>query len=193
MALHMTGSAYTVRKKVLSLLGNVFHVFDSGGGLVLYTKQKAFRLKEDIRMYTGEDMQTEVMRIQARQIIDFSAAYDVVDSVTGETVGALKRKGLKSMIKDEWTIMAPDGRDIGLLQEDSMALALLRRFLTNLIPQNFTAEVDGQPVCEYQQNFNPFVRKIGINFLPAAEGRFDRRLGIAAAVLLCAIEGRQHD
>lgn len=191
MALHMAGSSYTVRRKVLSLLGHVFHVYDSEGGLVLYTKQKAFRLKEDIRMYTGEDMQTEVMRIQARQIIDFSAAYDVVDSVSGETVGALKRKGLKSILKDEWTIMSPDGRDIGILQEDSMALALLRRFVIGFVPQGFTATVAGQPVCEYRQNFNPFVRKIGINFLPAAEGRFDRRLGLAAAVLLCAIEGKQ--
>ncbi len=191
MALHMEGANYTVRKKVLSLLGHVFHVYDANGGLVFYTRQKAFRLKEDIRLYTGEDMQTEVMRIQARQIIDFSAAYDVVDSVTGDIVGALKRKGFKSMIKDEWTIMAPDGRDIGLLQEDNMLLALLRRFVTDLIPQGFSADVDGQPVCEYRQNFNPFVKKIAINFLPAAEGRFDRRLGLAAAILLCVIEGRQ--
>ena len=58
-------------------------------------KQKAFKLKEDIRLYTGEDMQTEVLSIQARQVLDFSAAYDVIDSATRMKVGALKRKGMR--------------------------------------------------------------------------------------------------
>ena len=66
---------------------------------------KAFKLKEDIRLYTSEDMQTEVLSIQARKIIDISSAYDVIDSLTGAKVGALKRKGLKSILKDEWIIM----------------------------------------------------------------------------------------
>jgi hypothetical protein len=191
MTAHMNGSTYTVRKKILTLLGHAFHVYDSKGDLVLYSRQKAFRLKEDIRMFTGEDMQTEVLRIQARSILDFSAAYDVVDTASNESVGALKRKGLKSLIKDEWIIMDENGRDIGLIQEDNMLLALVRRLLTNLIPQGFTASVDGQPVCEYRQNFNPFVRKIGVTVFPAADGRFDWRLGVAGAVLLCAIEGKQ--
>ena len=186
-----TGSTYTVRKKVFKIFGGAFHVYGPNGEVILYSKQKAFKLKEDIRMYTGEDMQTEVLCIQACSILDFSSAYDVVDATTGEKVGALKRKGLKSILKDEWIIMDAQGNDIGLIQEDSTVLALIRRFLTNLIPQGFSVTVNGQPIGKYTQNFNPFVKKITADFSGDPENVLDRRLGIAGAVLLCAIEGRQ--
>jgi hypothetical protein len=35
------------------------------------------------------------------------------------------------------------------------------------------------------------VKKIAIDFRHDTGGRLDRRLGLAAAVLMCAIEGRQ--
>ena len=187
-----SGSTFIIRKKVFKILGAAFHVYNESEQVVLFSNQKAFKLKEDIRMYTGEDMQTEVLSIQARQVLDFSAAYDVVDSIKGEKVGALKRKGLKSILRDAWIVMDNDDREIGQIEEDSMAMALVRRFLTNLIPQNFTATINGQEVCEYKQNFNPFVRKVTVNLKPAAEGTFDRRLALAAGVLLSAIEGRQN-
>jgi len=59
------------------------------------------------------------------------------------------------------------------------------------MPQKFHAEIDGQPAATYQQNFNPFVQKLVIDFTVDPQRRMDPRLGLAAAVLLCAIEGRQ--
>lgn len=182
---------YLVRRKILKLLGGAFHIYDPTGAVVFYSQLKAFKLKEDIRLYTGEDMQTEVLLIQARQILDIAATYDVIDPSSNEKVGALRRKGLKSILRDEWTFLDSSDREIGLLTEDSMALALVRRFLTNLIPQKYSAQIDGTPVCTFKQNFNPFVLKITVDFSPDFSGLLDKRLGIAAAVLLCAIEGRQ--
>lgn len=184
---------YLVRRKIFKLFGAAFHIYDPNGQVAFYSKQKAFKLKEDIRLYTGEDMQTEVLSIQARQVIDFSAAYDVTDPATGGKVGALKRKGMKSLLRDEWIILDAQDREIGFIREDSLALALIRRLLTNLIPQKYHGEMtDGEQVCVFQQNFNPFVLKIRLDFAMDRNGRLDRRLGIAAAVLLCAIEGRQN-
>src|SRR5687768_302768 len=74
---------YLVRKKVLKIFGAAFHVYDTAGNVVLYSKQKAFKFKEDIRLYTGEDMTVELLTIQARQVIDFGASYDVVDTPSG--------------------------------------------------------------------------------------------------------------
>lgn len=182
---------YVIRKKVLTVVGAKFHIFDPEGNVVGFSKQKAFKLKEDIRLYASEDMQDEVLSIQARAVIDFSAGYDVVDSATGQRVGGLRRKGLASMMRDTWVILDANEQEIGRLQEDSMAMALVRRFLTNLFPQKFTATVDGVPVCDYTQNFNPFVRKLTVRFTPEARGRLDRRLGMAAGILLMAIEGTQ--
>ena len=187
-----THQSYLVRRKILKLFGAAFHIYDPNGMLVFYSKMKAFKLKEDIRLYTGEDMLREVLRISARQIIDFSAAYDVIDSTTNTKVGALKRKGLKSILKDEWILMDAEDREIGFIKEDSMMLALIRRFLTNLIPQKYYGELAGQNVCIFKQNFNPFVMKINLDFSMDRQGLLDRRLGIAGAVLLCAIEGKQN-
>lgn len=183
---------YMIRRKVFRLFGAAFHVFDESGTVVLFSKLKAFKLKEDIRLYTGEDMQTELLVIKARNIIDLAATYDVVDARTGEKVGALRRKGLKSMIKDEWLILDPADAETGLIQEDNILLALLRRFLTGgWVPQSFEGRIGGQKVCKFRQNFNPFVQKLGLDFSMDAGRQLDRRLGLAAAVLLCAIEGRQ--
>jgi uncharacterized protein YxjI len=185
---------YVLRKKVFKLLGAAFHIYDPSGNVVMYSKQKAFKLREDIRVYTGEDMQAELLTIRARQIIDFGAAYDVVDSPSGSKVGALKRKGLKSMLRDEWVVMDAFDREIGLIQEDSTALALVRRFVdaaAMFLPQKYHVEIGGQPAATFQQNMNPFVKKLTIDFSADPQRRLDRRLGLAAAALLSAIEGRE--
>lgn len=182
---------YMIRKQVLRLFGGAFRIYDPDGQLAFFANMKAFKLKEDIRLYTGEDMRTEALVIKARQVLDISAAYDVFDGATGEKVGVLKRKGLKSIVKDEWIIMDPEDREIGIIREDSTLLALLRRFGTNLIPQAFHAEIGPTQVCTFKQNFNPFVLKLKVDFSQDRSRVLDRRLGLAAGVLLSAIEGRQ--
>ena len=182
---------YLVRRKVFKLFGGAFHIYDPSDEVAFYSQMKAFKLREDIRLYTGEDMTTEVLTIQARQILDFSSAYDVVDPTTKEKVGVLKRKGLKSLFKDEWIFMNAQDKEIGFIREDSVLLALVRRLLTTLVPQKYYGEISGRPVCTFKQNFNPFVMKIRLDFSQDKSNLLDRRLGIAAAVLLCAIEGRQ--
>jgi len=186
-----THPTYTVRRKIFKLLGAAFHIYDPQGNVAFYSKQKAFKLKEDIRVYTSEDMLTEVLTIKAKNIIDFSAAYDIFDPTTQTKVGVLKRKGMKSILKDEWIIMDANENQIGLIQEDSMMLALIRRFLADLVPQTFDGTINGQRVCHFKQNFNPFVTKITLDFSMDMDSLLDRRLGIAAAILLCAIEGKQ--
>jgi uncharacterized protein YxjI len=182
---------YLIRRKVFKVFGAAFHIYDPSGNVAFYSNQKAFKLKEDIRLYTGEDMNKEILSIHARQILDFSAAYDVIDSRTHTKVGAFKRKGLKSLIKDEWIIMDGDDREIGFIKEDSMLLALIRRSLSNLIPQKYYGELKGEQVCMFKQVFNPFIMKIQLDYSMDHHHLLDRRLGIAGAVLLCAIEGRQ--
>lgn len=185
---------YTVRRKVFKLFGAAFHIYDPAGGVVLYSKMKAFKLREDIRFYTGEDMRTEVLAIGARQVMDFSAAYDVVDSATGQRIGSFRRKGLKSLIRDEWAVFDAAEREVGTIVEDSTALALVRRFVdmaSMFLPQKYHLDLGGALACTFQQNFNPFVFKMTVDFSPDPSRRLDRRLGLAAAALLTAVEGKQ--
>lgn len=181
---------YLLKRQVFALAGK-FRVFDPSGRLLLFSEQKMFKLREDIRVYADEAKTQEVLAIKARQIIDFSAAFDVIDSTTGQKVGALRRKGLASMLRDEWEILDVNDTVRGRLFEDSMGLALLRRLLTNLVPQNYDLLFGETRVADYKQNFNPFTYELNIDFSMDTLGQLDRRIGIAAGILLAAIEGRQ--
>lgn len=185
------GSRYLIRKQFFKLFGGAFRIYDESGSLALFADMKAFKLREDIRLYPDENKLQEVLLISARNIIDFSASYDVFDPVHQEKVGMLRRRGFKSMIKDEWVIFDAAEREVGTIKEDNIILALLRRFATNLIPQRFHGYIGDDQVFQFQQHFNPIVAKINLDFSSDTNSLLDRRLGLAAAVLLCAIEGRQ--
>lgn len=182
---------YIIRKKVLSIVGAKFHIYNANQELVMFSQMKAFKLKEDIRLYSDESMSEELLTIAARSLIDFSATYDVKDARTGEHIGSLRRKGLKSILKDEWLILNASEIEIGRIMEESKILALLRRFLSELIPQKYNVQISGNTVSTFKQNFNPFVTKINVDFSMDPGQTLDRRLGLAASVLLCAIEGKQ--
>ncbi|MBX3095390.1 MAG: hypothetical protein KF812_00870 [Fimbriimonadaceae bacterium] len=182
---------YELKRQIMQLVGRNFRVYDSNAQLVLFCHQKGFKLKEDLRVYRDEAKTQEVMAIGARKIIDFSGAYDVTDSVTGEKIGVLRRMGMKSIIRDEWIVMDANEQVIGKVIEDNMVLALLRRF-ANLIPQNYDLLMnDGSRAVDFRGNWNPFAYRLVVDFADDPQGRMDRRLAFAMAFLLAAIEGRQ--
>ncbi len=182
-------SSFTIRRKVLKIFGASFHIFSPSGDVIGFCKQKAFKLREDIRIYTDESMGQELLTIKARQIIDFSGAYDIVDARESKKVGAARRKGFTSIIRDSWEILDENDRPVGKLQEDNLTLALLRRYLLNFIPQKFHLESNGRREAEMRVRFNPFIYKLDVSVAP--ESTLDRRLILGAAILLAAIEGRQ--
>ena len=189
-------TSYTIRRKILKIFGAAFHVFAPDGSVVFFSKMKAFKLREDVRLYASEEMTEELVTITARQIIDFAAAYDVVDARSGEKLGALKRRGLRSLVRDHWILMDRDDAEIGELYEESAGLAIVRRLLGELAsliaPQRYVIDVGGITVAHGRQNRNPFVYKVTLDFAADPEGRLDRRLGLAAGILLAAIEGKQN-
>ncbi len=187
--------SYVVRRKVFKLVGGAFHIYDPTGAVVAFSEQKAFKLKEDIAVYSDESKTAQLLSIQARSIIDFSMAYDVTDSVTGERIGALRRCGGRSLLRDEWKLLDDHGTEYATLIEDSMVLALLRRLLSNLIPQHydvlFSSPEGAAKVATLVQDFNPFVYRLTVDVSMDPERRLDRRMAIAAAILLAAVEGSQ--
>jgi hypothetical protein len=183
--------SYLLKRQVFALTGK-FRFYDPGENLVMFSEQKMFKLREDIRVYSDETKSQEVLSIKARQIIDFSAAYDVVDTAYNQKVGTLRRKGWSSMLRDEWQVLDADENQIGVLFEDSMGMALLRRFLLgSWLPQNYDITLGETRVADLKQNFNLFRYELNLDFTMDPSQKLDRRLGIAAGILLAAVEGRQ--
>jgi uncharacterized protein YxjI len=186
----MAGTQFTIRKKIISFLGQKFHIYKEDGTLLGFCKQKAFKLKEDIRIFTDETMSEERVVIKARSMMDISAAYEVTDSQSGQLLGVLQRRGMKSILRDEWTVFDENESEIGSLKEDSMALALVRRLLFNLIPQKFhLRDSAGTELAELRSNFNPFVSKLTVTVYPDCP--LKPFLVLSAGLLLVAIEGKQ--
>ena len=182
---------YLLKRQAIALTGK-FRFYDPLGNLVLFSEQRMFKLREDIRVYSDENKTQEVLSIKARQILDFSAAYDVVDTELNQKVGALRRKGLRSILRDEWQVLDASDNVKGLLFEDSVGLALLRRFLLGAwLPQNYDISFGDVRVADLQQNFNLFRYELNLDFSMDTNRLLDRRLGIAAGILLAAVEGRQ--
>ncbi len=176
--------SYVIRRQFFKVFGAGFHIYGDDDNLLAYCKQKAFKLKEDIRIFEDEEQSRPLLTIQARQAIDWSASYDIVDATTGSKVGAARRKGFTSLVRDSWEILDADDQPVDKLQEDSTGLALARRFLSNLIPQSFHL---GSGV-RFKQRFNPIVYRMHVDMNRA---EIDRRLVLGVAVLIAAIEGRQ--
>ena len=182
---------YLLKRQVLALTGK-FRLYNASGEMVMYSQQKMFKFKEDIRIYADESRSQELLYIQARQILDFAAAYDVIDSQSNIKVGVLRRKGFRSIVQDEWEVLDPAEQPIGVLREDSLTLGLLRRFLLgSLLPQNYDLLFGEGRVADYKQRFNLFRYELDLDFSMDTAQRLDRRLGIAAAILLATVEGRQ--
>jgi hypothetical protein len=190
MSTAITGTTFLIKKKFMKLLGSDFRIYDAQQNEILFAHLKAFKLKEDITLYTNETKTEGVINIKARSIIDFSAAYDFYDMKTGRKIGAAKRKGMTSIVRDQWILMGPDNDDqVGMIMEDSWVMALVRRFVTNLIPQKFTTTIGETEVAQYHNNFNPFLSKVSIHI--SQPEKYNPTFAIAMGVLLCAIEGKQ--
>jgi uncharacterized protein YxjI len=183
---------YLLKRQAIALTGK-FRFYDPAGRLVMFSEQKMFRLREDIRVFSDESKSQEVLSIKARQILDFSAAYDVIDTEMNQKVGVLRRRGLRSLLRDEWEVLDANDRIIGKLFEDSIGLALLRRFLLgSWLPQNYDILVDQTRVADLKQRFHLFRYELDLDFSMDISHLLDRRLGIAAGILLATIERKQN-
>lgn len=184
-----------VERQFLKLVGATVRTFDANRVLLCKAEQKAFKLKEDIPFFSDENKTQEIFRIKARSIIDIAATYDITDPA-GNRIGSLRRKGLSStFVRDEWLILNATEQEIGLIQEDSNILGLLRRyvdFVALFVPQKFSVTMGGQVVGNMEQNKNPFTVKLTCTLQPGATQQLGSILTYAIPSMLAIIEARQN-
>lgn len=188
-----TSDTYTLKRQVLALTGKI-RLYTPDERLCAYSEQAMFRLREDIRVYADEYKQSLLLTIQARQVIDFAASYDVSDPAFNRLLGTLRRRGFQSMLRDRWEILGPAGDPLAMVEEDTGCRAALRRFLLgSLLPQTYYIRLaDGTIAATFTQRFHLFRYEMELAFHLPPE-RFERRFGISAAILLAVIEGKQSD
>ncbi|BAT52794.1 hypothetical protein NOS3756_17350 [Nostoc sp. NIES-3756] len=92
-------------------------VVDAQDNLVFYVKQKLFKLKEAITIFADAERTRPLYYIKADRIIDFSARYDFSDS-NGGNIGAVKRRGLKSLWRARYDIFDGDTTTLNIQEKN---------------------------------------------------------------------------
>ena len=130
---------YLIREKFLKIFGNKFHIMDENGQLYGFCEQKRFRIKEDIRLYDDENKNNEWLVIKQRNLVD-AWGDSIFLILKRNLLGTVRRKFWKSILRTKWQVLDPDGNDIGMLLEDSMAQAIARRVFLGILPKKYTLQ-----------------------------------------------------
>jgi len=88
----------------IGTLANDFIATDASGKMVAYVRQKMFKLKEDIQIYSDESRTKINYSIKADKWLDFSAAYAFYDE-HNQGFGKIARKGWRSIWKAQYEII----------------------------------------------------------------------------------------
>ena len=88
----------------IGTFANDFTATDLSGRTIAYVRQKMFKLKEDIQIFSDENRTKVNYTIKADRWLDFSAAYSFYDS-DGSVLGKIARKGWRSLWKAKYEII----------------------------------------------------------------------------------------
>lgn len=103
--------------KVTSL-ANDFNVKDANGNSLAYVRQKMFKLKEAISVFSNENRSELLYKINADRIIDFNASYSFTNA-DEEIIGRIGRKGAKSILKAHYEIFNKDNKQEFVINEEN--------------------------------------------------------------------------
>lgn len=91
-------------------------VTDASGATVCFVRQKLFKLKEAVEIFTDETRREKMCDIRADRMIDFSARYTFYDR-GGKAFGAVRRKGIRSLWRARYEILDHETPEMAIHEE----------------------------------------------------------------------------
>jgi len=120
----------------ISTLSNDFVATDASEKTIAYVRQKMFKFKEDILIYSDESKSKVNYRIKADKWLDFSAAYSFFDENETE-FGKIVRKGWHSIWKAKYEIIDQSQRHQYTISEESVWTRVFDSLLGKVPVLNF--------------------------------------------------------
>jgi uncharacterized protein YxjI len=93
-------------------------VTEATGQLAMYVKMKILKLKEEVLVFSDKERTQKLFTIKADRVIDFSAKYNFSDAA-GTPLGAVKRRGMKSLWKSHYDIFESGEEAVMTIQEEN--------------------------------------------------------------------------
>ena len=185
----------------VSSLANDFSATDANGKTLAYVRQKMFKLKEAISVYSNEGRQEVLYKINADRWIDFNASYAFTRGESEELLGRVGRKGAKSLLKAHYEIFNVEGKEEFTINEenpwiklfDAMigqvpVLGIFSGYMFN--PKYVVKRADGTIVARLSKEASFFGRRFKLDKLADLnEGESERML--LALMMMSLLERRR--
>lgn len=189
----------TLRFKILAIAQQL-SVQDSRQQLMMYVKQKAFKLKEAITVYADKEQTRPLYQIAADRIIDFSARYNI-SAADGTGMGAIRQQGMKSLWRSRYEILRgedvvftareenPWSKFANSLFEGLPLIGALSGYVFH--PSYVIAASGGENVLRATKAPALLESVFTLDRLPAPVSAEDERLLVIAAVTMILLERRR--
>lgn len=146
--------------KLIALASQIY-IRDANGQLIGYVKQKLLKLKEDINVFADEQQTQHLYNIKADRIIDFSAKYNFTNA-HGQNIGAIKRRGMRSIFKAHYEIFEASGVQSLEIREENAWVKVIDAVVGELPiigmftgyffnPAYIVSRMDGTPLARLQK------------------------------------------
>lgn len=182
-----TQNHYRIKRPFWSFLERTFRVFSPDGQLYMLVRHPIFRLREEFVVHADEGRTRGLLRVKSRQMIAINFTFDVFDHDTGQLLGSIQKKGLKSLFRDKFIILSPEGAEIGHAEEQGHSI--LRRFIP-LMTSKHAVFIEGEQVAFIRQIFRFFIKEFDVTLQPT---KVDPRFVLAIALLALMAEARRED
>jgi uncharacterized protein YxjI len=167
------------------------------GPPIAFVRQKKLAVKEHIRFFADDSESQELFHIQAQTWLDTGGSrYDVVDAQDGK-IGVLHHVFGKSLLRSTWSVANAAGEEVAVARERSQVGAILRRVVDFVpdygglipIPYNFEILAGDRVIGGMDRKFQLRDRYV-LDLSGDTDKRIDRRLAIALAIALDALQNR---
>jgi len=117
-----------LRFKLFSLSKQIV-IRDGSGSQLMYVKQKMFRLKEKVEVFSDSSLRQKIFEINADRIIDFSANYSFT-AADGSDYGSIRRLGRRSLWSAYYEIIEDGQVDMTIREESPW-----KKFIESLLSE----------------------------------------------------------
>jgi hypothetical protein len=186
----------TLRFKILAVARQL-SVSGADGRLLMYAKQKAFKLRESITLFADEAQKRPLYHVEADRIIDFAASYTITEA-GGATLGAIRQLGMRSLWRSRYEI-ARAGQALFSVQEENPwtkvanglfesipILGVLSGYVFH--PRYLIAAPGVGPVVRVEKQAAFLESVFEVTRLPAAIPAADEQLLLVGAVVMVLLE-----
>ena len=180
----------------ISTITNDFRVHDAEGREQAFVRQKLFKLKEEVSVFSDESRSKLSFRIKADRWLDFSATYRFLDAQDNE-IGRIVRQGFKSLWKASYQIYNEKLQADFSISEDNPFVKIMDGIFGDLPliglfsgyffnPSYIITRPDGIAIARLKKEKSFFGRRFSVQKLSEFESGEENRLvlGLMMMILL---------